>query len=516
MNKNNLLHYLARAWAERSPASAAIEMNNRSCTYLELEQTSNRVAHALIEAGLKPGERVGIYAPKSIEVVAVMLGTLKAGGVYVPIDAAGSASRAQLIMRDCALKRLVTTAPLLESIADDSGWPAWLNQVILIGTWPGEKIRTLTTWAEVEALPGDQVPEPERGENDPAYILYTSGSTGTPKGVTISHRNALAFVEWAAREFRVTPSDRLSNHAPFHFDLSVFDLYVAFLSGARALLVDEAMARHPRELAQWISEKAITIWYSVPSALILMLEQGGLERETFENLRVVLFAGEVLQVKHLRRMMRVVPVAEYYNLYGPTETNVCTYHQVKPADVAGLERIPIGRECSGDTVSVRDEFGNEIRGQEIGELCVEGPTVMLGYWSEGRIAERLKPYRTGDLVSRDSEGRLIYHGRKDGMVKVKGFRVHITEVETALAAHPGITEAIAVPLKDKHEGTYLLAAVIRRSEELSVLEVKQHCAKRLPAYMIPQVVKFFPDLPRTSTGKVDRITLTSAVTSHND
>jgi clorobiocin biosynthesis protein CloN4 len=215
-------------------------------------------------------------------------------------------------------------------------------------------------------------------------------------------------------------------------------------------------------------------------------------------------------------MMRVVPVAEYYNLYGPTETNVCTYHQVKPADVAGLEQIPIGRECSGDTVSVRDEFGNEIRGQEIGELCVEGPTVMLGYWSEGRIAECPQPYRTGDLVSRDSEGRLIYHGRRDGMVKVKGFRVDIAEVETALAAHPGITEAIAVPLKDKHEGTYLLAAVTRRSEELSVLEVKQHCAKRLPAYMIPQVVKFFPDLPRTATGKVDRITLTLAVTSHND
>lgn len=519
MNDTKLLHHLTRTWADRAPASIVLEINNRSCTYLELEQASNRVARALLEAGLRPGERVGIYASKSIETVISMLGALKAGGVYVPLDPTGPAGRARLCMQDCLLRRLITTPPLLISLANEAGSLALLDQVILIGNWTGDKIKArgaVTTWSEIETLSDHPVGEQDRDENDLAYILYTSGSTGAPKGVAISHRNALAFVEWAGEEFQVAQTDRLSNHAPFHFDLSVFDLYAAFRSGARVILIDEATARRPRDLAQLISEKAVTIWYSVPSVLKLMLDHGGLESEKIENLRVILFAGEVFPIKYLHRLMRAVPAAAYYNLYGPTETNVCTYYQVKHTDLSRQEPVPIGRACSGDRVYVLDEHGHEIEGQEPGELWVEGPTVMQGYWSKGKIAERSARYGTGDIVSRDSEGQLIYHGRKDGMLKVKGFRVEIGEVEAALWSHPGIVDAMVVPLKDVNENTYLLAAVVGRDEALSVLDVKRHCAKLLPSYMVPQVVKFFPHLPRTGTDKLDRVGLIQAVTSQGN
>ncbi len=505
-----LLHHWVRQQAEHAPEAIVLETDSQDFTYGELEQATTCLARALLALGLKPGDRVGIAIPKSFETVVSMLGVMKAGGAYVPLDPLGPPSRAHLIMQSCALRYLITSPALLQGFAEGPGLPAAVEHIILTAARsdqatpvPGDII----TWADMQSLRSEGLQEPKRHEDDLAYILYTSGSTGVPKGVMIAHQNARAFIEWACEELHLVPSDRLSNHAPFHFDLSVFDLYATLRSGARMLLISEATARNPRALVQYIATQGPTVWYSVPSALVLMLERGDLAQVTWDALRVLLFAGEVLPVKYLRRLLRAFPRARLYNLYGPTETNVCTFYRVKPEDAWRTAPLPIGRPCSGDQVYVLDEQGRAVQTGEVGELYVEGPTVMLGYWSNSAVLERPQRYGTGDMVHWSTTGELMYHGRKDTMVKVRGFRIELGEVETVLAAHPGLTETAVLPLPDEFDNTYLVAAVVSERRELSVLEIKQHCARFLPTYMIPQVVWFLPTLPKTSTGKLDRVLL---------
>src|SRR5688572_24770389 len=267
------------AWAQRTPGQVAIASRNDTVTYLQLDRLANRFAHALAASGLRRGDRVGIHLTKSPQGVAAMLGTLRAGGVYVPIDPHSPPARASLIATDCDIRHMLISPRLLlgweSSGVSRSGCHFFLSE---------DDARPRTTsdlqvhqWSDVLAQPGDPLPPPGAGLDDLAYILYTSGSTGVPKGVMISHRNALAFVEWAGDLIELGPHDRVASHAPFHFDLSVFDLHSTFRAGATVILIDEDVAVSAGGMVDKIHEAAITVWYSVPSALILMLERGRLE-----------------------------------------------------------------------------------------------------------------------------------------------------------------------------------------------------------------------------------------------
>lgn len=512
----DLLHQLTARHAERSPDSPCLEMYGETLSYTEVEQQSNQLARLLVDTGLRRGERVGIYTPKSFETVISMLAVLKAGGVYVPMDPLAPASRAALIAKDCGMRHLVASAPLAESLFAAADSPFGVTQVVTSArTGRGEEAApphldgraAVISWAEIQSYAEESFEAATADEHNLAYILYTSGSTGRPKGVMLSHRNALAFVEWACGELSVSAGDRLSNHAPFHFDLSVFDLYAALYSGARMSIIDETIVRSPRRLIELISARELTVWYSVPSALVLMLEQGRLEQTPPDSLRVVLFAGEEFPVKYLRRLAGVLPKAAFYNLYGPTETNVCTFHRVRPEDLARDVSLPIGRACSGDRVVVLDEGGSEAAPGQVGELWVEGPTVMLDYWHSGADTAAPERYATGDMVSLNEEGDLLFHGRKDLMVKVRGFRVELKEVEAALCTHPDIVEAAVIALKNERGGNVLISFVVPKNGELSILQVKEHCARMLPYYMIPHSVRFTSGLVKTSTGKIDRVWL---------
>jgi acyl-coenzyme A synthetase/AMP-(fatty) acid ligase len=257
----------------------------------------------------------------------------------------------------------------------------------------------------------------------------------------------------------------------------------------------------PRMLER-IQDRSITVWYSVPSALVLMLENGGLVDKGAPSLRVVFFAGEVFPLRHLRRTMAALPQARFFNLFGPTETNVCLAHEVPGIPTAETQAIPIGRPSCGDTIAILDEQGRPVSDGEVGELWVDGPTVMLGYWAGGQKTAAKRPYPTGDFVARRSDGEIMYHGRRDHMVKVRGFRIELAEVEAALTSHAGIREAIAFAADGR-----LWAAVEPSDGDLSVLAIKRHCAERLPPYMIPSDVRLLASMPRTSSGKVDRVGL---------
>lgn len=510
-----LSQLLLRA-AEVAPDREAVRCAGRSLTYSDLHAKSNGIARALIDGGVRRGDRVGLYLPKTEKAVAAVYGIMKAGAAYVPIDPRAPAVRAGTIAGDCAVSALVATPgraeALLQELKDHRP-----RMVLLVDDEQAQtdlEIPT-TTYAQATAHGSARDPGVPVIETDLAYILYTSGSTGMPKGAMLTHRHALTFVEWCASKIGTGTEDRFSSHAPLHFDLSVFDLYVAAYGAATVAIVPEDRAYYGLDLARFIREEHVTVWYSVPSALML-LTRAVAEPAAFPELRAVVFAGEVYPTKHLRSLCGLIPNAAIWNLYGPTETNVCTYYRVDelPDDDTP---IPIGRACENtDVFAVRDDGTVAGPGEE-GELYVRGSAVMKGYWGQPeRSSEVLVPnpvsprlselvYRTGDMVRLRSDGNYDFLGRRDDQIKSRGYRIELGEIEAAIHTHPKVVEAVAVAIPHQEWGKAIVAYVVPKGDAaLAEPDVKRHVAQRLPRYMVPVRVETVSTLPRTSTGKVDR------------
>jgi amino acid adenylation domain-containing protein len=513
-----LWHYL-RDSAERHPDRPAVQSEGVVLTYRELDDASSSLATALTACGVHPGDRFGMYMPKTARSILITQGASKAGAAYVPIDSNAPARRAAFILGNCAVAGVATTAAKLSQLREFIADMPSIKVVLVVDDnasfEPIAGVRVLS-WNEAMAT----APLPPAGassiENDPAYLLYTSGSTGAPKGVIISHRNSMACVDWAADTFCVQPEDRLSNHAPLHFDLSVLDIYVALRNSACVVMVPDGLSSFPVELAAWIEREQISVWYSVPSALTRLLLHGQLERFDYRRLRTVLFAGEVFPVKYLREVMPRFAHARFYNLYGPTETNVCTYYEV-PAQLPTDSDISIGAACRDThTFAVTDDGRVADIGEE-GELFVRGPTVMLGYWGlDEKTAEMLvdsplhssyrqKVYRTGDIVRVEPDGNYRFLGRRDHMVKSRGYRIELGEIEQTIYQDERIKEAVVIAIPDEEIGARLKAVVVAHpGQTVTRSELQGFCLKRLPRYMVPEDFIFEAELPRTSTGKADR------------
>jgi amino acid adenylation domain-containing protein len=487
-------------------------------TYRELDAASNGLARALIAAGVRRGDRVAILLPKSLECVAAVYGAMKAGAAYVPLDPMGPAVRAGMVAADCTVSALITIPARANAVLEAMG-DHHPGVVVVVGDDGPEEIPgPVVRYQEATSDPLATDPLVPVIEDDLAYILYTSGSTGVPKGVMLTHRNGLSFVEWSAQTIGVTPDDRISNHAPLHFDLSVFDLYLAALGRATLVLVPSDEAYFGSSLGRIIEEEQISLWYSVPSALML-LTRAAPDSIRLRSLRAVVFAGEVYPTKHLRELSALLPGVPLWNLYGPTETNVITYYRVGdlPEDD---QPIPIGRACENMEVFAIREDGKRAGVAEEGELFARGPTVMKGYWGRpDRTAEVLMAnplsssvpgpvYRTGDIVRMRPDGDYDFLGRRDHQVKSRGYRIELGEIETALSAHPSLAEAVAVALPHDEWGTAIVAYVVPKSGlRITESDIKRHVSRRLPRYMVPTRVSVLEVLPRTSTGKVDRQTL---------
>lgn len=489
------LHNLLEESAKNHPSrTAVVDPRRGACSYSELLSSSTRVAQTLGRLGFRPGDRMGICAHKSIPAVSGIFGALLAGGAYVPVDPTAPMQRAAFIFENCGVRAVLVDPSLAEP----------LNQAM-------DGRLAFQEGADGLLLGVISEPRPD-GPVNLAYILYTSGSTGRPKGVTISHSVALSFVDWCSETFTPSSCDVFSNHSPFHFDLSILDLFVSIKHGAQVVLIDDELGKQPAMLPELIATHGVTIWYSTPAILRMMLEFGKMERFDYPTLRTVLFAGEVFPAKHIRELKRIWTAQRFFNLYGPTETNVCTYYEI-PAVVPEdrTEPYPIGWACSHCQTMVVDANLQPVPDGGEGELLIAGGSVMDGYWNLAEQTERAyhidgggaRWYRTGDVVVKDGD-IFLFRGRRDRMVKRRSYRVELGEIEAALYKHPKVSEAATVATPDEENGVTITAFLATRTgDRLSSIELKKFCADNLPKYMIPDLFRIQSEIPKTSTDKID-------------
>ena len=473
-------------------------MNRDAISYRDLFACVDRAAGKMYQSGVSPQDRVVVDLPRSINAVIAILAALSNGAAYVPLDPRWPAARKHAIILSCQPRMIVTDDPVLSrEISAGTGCPVV----------SGIELRTIETSATADLPVWTEDPELI------AYILFTSGSTGIPKGVKVSHRAALAFLSWTSARFALEPEDVFANFASFSFDLSVFDLFNALHHGATLDLIPEEMCLLPSKLADYIVRHRISVWYSVPWILTSLVRFGRLDRFPDLPLRIVLFAGEVFPIEDLKRVRQAIPGSAFYNLFGPTETNVCTYYEV-PLDLHSFNRpVPIGRPCCGDRLVVMDIDGRPVGVGEDreGELLVAGPTVMSGYWGQqdsdcwirlGIDDAADVYYRTGDLVRYDPDGNLCYLGRRDDMIKRRGFRIEPAEIEHAARSIDGV-EACAVVSRTEQAMTRIILWI---APELNLhpRQVNESLASLIPEYMLPDSIRFMASLPRNPNGKIDK------------
>jgi amino acid adenylation domain-containing protein len=512
----HLSQLLEQAAQRRRDHPAVEDEQGRTLTYAELAHAADRLATRLSRWGVGRGDRVGLFLPKAIEAVASIHGILRAGAAYVPVDPTAPPRRGAGILADAGVKAVISSAVLAPALRQAWTGPGPLPRLIVTAAPPLEPPDA--AWDEILADGTPSPLAPERDPSDLAYILYTSGSTGQPKGVMHAHAGAFTFLDWCARTFTTGPDDRFAAHAPLHFDLSVFDLFASCRAAATLVLIGETLGKDPARLGAFLAERRLSVWYSAPSILALLAEHGGLDRPgataTATAPRLVLFAGEVFPIAPLRRLRALWPDADFWNLYGPTETNVCTAEPIPrtiPAD--RTTPFPIGRVCPPLRARVVDEAGRDVAAGTLGELLIAGPGVMRGYFGQPELTAQAFShdehgdawYRTGDLVVGDELGCFTYHGRRDRMIKKRGYRIELGEIESALHRHEGVERAAVVTQPgDGNVGIAIAAFIAMKPDhKKSIIAMKRHCTVYLPHYMVPDTITFLPSLPTTSTNKVD-------------
>jgi amino acid adenylation domain-containing protein len=515
--RRQILHQILQDSAATWPDRIAIEEPGvGKITYRNLHNLSEQLSQHLYHAGVRRGDRVGLYLEKSIEAIASIFAVLRAGAVYVPVDPAAPFSRNEFILKNCTVKAVIAQQPHAQALRDARDFENPPHILALEGSGGGAYLAAALE-KEQPTGPGTSLSiavEPD----DTAYILHTSGSTGRPKGVVLSHKNAAVFVNWCREIFQPSPDDRFSSYAPLHFDLSILDIFLSLSAGATLVLIDTKTAKSPKALAALIPKERISLWYSTPTALMLLM-QAGLEQYDCSSLRIVLFAGEPFPPAPLTQLRKLLPPVKFYNLYGPTETNVCTFYPLPDEISETNQPVPIGKPCPYARTKVVDEGSQTVVAGEIGELLVAGDSVMKGYWpGADRPADPFvtdpsgeRWYRTGDFVREDADGNYVFLGRRDRMVKRHGYRVELDEIEACLHRHPEIKEAAVVATDKPAAGTQITAFIACPDGAISIIELKAFCTKNLPSYMVPDFFRFRAVLPKTSTSKIDYPSLKSSL-----
>ncbi|NNE67917.1 MAG: amino acid adenylation domain-containing protein [Pyrinomonadaceae bacterium] len=504
---SKLLHQSLTDSAEKYPDRDAFRYGMDSITYAELLEKASRLANALIEARVSRGDRVGILINTSIDSAVALYGILLAGAAYVPIDPASPPARIRFLIEDCDLNVLVSAEDQHSLILDSLSKEVEIECVIGV---ENELPCRQMAWSEVDAFKSE-APTVSIVEDDLAYIMYTSGTTGLPKGIMHTHFSGMSYARLSRSLYEINEFDRLGNHSPLHFDISTLGFLTMPHSGGTTVIVPEAYKKFPVSLARLIEAEELSIWYSVPLALIQLLQRGMLEEVNLGSLRWVLFGGESFDTEQLRKLIKLIPNARFSNVYGPAEVNQCTFYNFS-ALPRQVEEVPLGRAWDETEIVLINEGGDLAGGKETGEILVSTSTMMKGYWgSPDMTAKSLHTtevnkvfYRTGDLARRNEKGELVFQGRRDRQIKTRGYRVEPAGVELVLQRHELIVEAAVFGYEDKDGETSIKAAIVLREGATGLpADLENFVSRSIPKYACPSKYLIVNELPRTGAGKVD-------------
>jgi amino acid adenylation domain-containing protein/non-ribosomal peptide synthase protein (TIGR01720 family) len=482
------------AQVARDPDAVALTVGSLSTTYRELNEASNRLAHALIDQGVGAGQRVALLLPRSAEAVIAILAVLKTGAAYVPVDPAVPAARSQHVIADAAPAAAITTAGLRSRLDG--------HDVVVIDVEDPAIARQPST-----ALP---TPDPA----DIAYLIYTSGTTGTPKGVAIPHRNVTVLLETLDNDMELSAGQVWTQAHSLAFDFSVWEIFGALLHGGRLVVVPESAVRSPEEFHALLVSEQVNVLSQTPSAFYALqtADERSPDLGRQLELEAVVFGGEALEPQRLKTWLRAHPDSpRLINMYGITETTVHASFREIVDDDADKTASPIGVPLAHLAFFVLDSWLQPVAPGVAGELYVAGAGAGYGYVGrEGLTATRFvacpyggpgaRMYRTGDVVEWGSDGQLRYLGRADEQVKIRGYRIELGDVRAALAALSGVEQAVVIAREDRPGDKRLVGYVTGAADPA---EMRVALTERLPAYMVPAAIVVVDALPLTVNGKLD-------------
>ena len=486
--------------ARRSPDAVAVVDERVRLTYAELDRAANRVAHRLGRFGVGPGSVVAVCAERSAWLVTALLGVLKAGAAYLPLDPEYPPARLDYMLDDAAAAAVLAQRSLLDRL------PAGDSRLVLDDP---------ATWA---AEP-DTEPAVAVGPDDAAYLIYTSGSTGRPKGVLNAHRGVVNRLDWTQAEFGLGADDVVLQKTPAGFDVSVWEFFWPLLTGARLVMARPGGHRDPAYLRAAIAEHGVTTVHFVPSMLAAFLayEDAAGGGDECASLRRIVCSGEELPAELAWRCLSAFPHASLHNLYGPTEAAIdVTAWRCTREELAGRSRVPIGRPISNVRIHLLDDRRREVPVGSVGELHIGGVQVALGYHRRPELtAERFVPdpfgppgarlYATGDSARRRADGAVEFLGRIDGQVKLRGLRIELGEIEVALREQRGVRDAAAAVKEPSPGDKRIVAYLIGAAPDPATL--RGALRRRLPDYMVPAAFVELDALPLSANGKLDRAAL---------
>lgn len=495
--KNSVLCYLEET-VKKYPDKLAITDGENSVTFSEWKNKALRIADVIEKHMKKHGCPILVYLPKGTDVVVSFAAILYSRNYYTPTDVEFPFRKVKGILNALQPELIVSTHDCAKKLLDngvDSESILYIDDIDF--SVPIVEKNRLKKIIDV----------------DLAYVFFTSGSTGVPKGVAITQRSIIDYIDWAAEEFDITEKERIANQAPFYFDNSILDIYLCMSKGATLFITPRKVMNFQVKLLEYLQENQINFIFWVPSALVATANSGLLERFDLSELRKVLFCGEVMQNAPLNIWRKALPDVQYANLYGPTEiTDVCCYYKVN-RDFADEEPLPIGKGCRNTQIILLDDNNEVIEEQgEIGELCVRGTSLSVGYYAnyektrEVFVQNPLNPYyeekiyRTGDLAHYNQYGEIMFDGRKDFQIKYKGYRIELGEIETALIAIKGVNDGCVVYNELKEE----IVAFYTGKEYVDKKFLRKELIQYLPQYMVPRKYIKLEKLLYNDNGKIDR------------
>ena len=531
MFRHTLVNHFLEYSAERYPDKIALIHQEKRLTYTEINSMTDRLAAALIDIGVEQGDRIAVFMDNSIEAVISIFAALKAGAAFMVINHTTKAEKLEYMMNNSRARVLLTqgnrtgvirniNCHCLKTIISTNSTSQPINQSTHSTNQPINSFNrgdlSCLSYEEIVYSHDNKTVNSRCIDLDLASIIYTSGSTGRPKGVMLSHLNMVSAAHSITTYLENTKDDIIINVLPMSFDYGLYQVLMGFKIGGTVIL--EKSFTYPYQVVDTMIKEKVTGFPGVPTIFALLLRFKDIDKYDLSSLRYITNTAAALPVSHIKMLRELFPQARLYSMYGLTECKRVSY--LPPGD---LDRKPssIGKGMPNEDIYIVNEKGEKVGPDEVGELVVRGPNVMLGYWEmPEETAKCLRPGKypgervlyTGDLFRTDEDGYLYFVARKDDIIKCKGEKVSPKEIENALYSLEGILEAAVVGVPDEIFGQAVKAyAVLEEGSRLTEKDILRHCSQHLENFMIPKYIEIMQSLPKTMSGKISKKELKAQV-----